>query len=106
MSNLKRVKIGTLLPEVKTGFKCCRQTSICTKKLTASLVGIALARPDRYTLEALIKKARKNPAIRKTGAIGTFSGIVRELAGNEKTSKLEFEKYEPQASKSLDRIRD
>lgn len=76
------------------------------EELTASLVGIALAQPDRYTLEALIKKARKNPNIRKAGAIGTFSGIVRELAGEEKTSRLEFEKYEPEASKALDRIRD
>ncbi|HII81497.1 MAG TPA: molybdopterin-guanine dinucleotide biosynthesis protein B, partial [Methanosarcina sp.] len=29
------------------------------EELTASLVGIALAQPDRYTLEALIKKVRK-----------------------------------------------
>ncbi|MHC1754544.1 MAG: molybdopterin synthase [Methanosarcina sp.] len=76
------------------------------EELTASLVGIALAQPDRYTLEALIKKARKNPDIRKAGAIGTFSGIVRELAGEEKTARLEFEKYEPEASKALDKIRE
>ncbi|MDM7918962.1 MAG: molybdopterin synthase [Methanosarcina sp.] len=76
------------------------------EELTATLVGIALAQPDRYTLEALIKKARKNPNIRKSGAIGTFTGIVRELAGEEKTSRLEFEKYEPEASKVLDKIRD
>ncbi|AKB61811.1 molybdopterin synthase [Methanosarcina mazei] len=76
------------------------------EELTASLVGIALAQPDRYTLEALVKKVRKNPDIRKAGAIGTFTGIVRELAGEEKTSRLEFEKYEPEASKVLDRIRD
>lgn len=76
------------------------------EELTASLVGIALAQPDRYTLEALIKKVRKNPNIRKAGSIGTFSGIVRELAGDTKTSRLEFEKYEPEASKVLDRIRD
>lgn len=76
------------------------------EELTASLVGIALAQPDRYTLEALIKKARKNPDIKKAGAIGTFTGIVRELAGEEKTSRLEFEMYEPEASKVLDRIRD
>jgi molybdopterin synthase catalytic subunit len=76
------------------------------EELTASLVGIALAQPDRYTLEALIKKARKNQNIRKAGAIGTFSGIVRELAGEEKTARLEFENYEPEASKALDKIRE
>ena len=79
---------------------------VVDEELTSSLVGVALAQPDRYTLEALIKKARKNPAIRKAGAIGTFTGIVRELAGNERTSKLEFEKYEPEASKALDCIRE
>ena len=73
--------------------------------LTTSLVEIALVQPDRYTLEALIKKARKDPSIRKAGAIGTFTGIVRELAGSEKTSRLEFEKYEPEALKALDKIR-
>lgn len=76
------------------------------EELTASLVGMALAQPDRYTLDSLIKKARKNPSIRKAGAIGTFTGIVRELAGEEKTARLEFEKYEPEASKVLDKIRD
>jgi molybdopterin synthase catalytic subunit len=76
------------------------------EELTASLVGMALAQPDRYTLQALIKKARKNPSIREAGAIGTFSGIVRELSGEEKTSRLEFEKYEPEASKVLDKIRE
>lgn len=76
------------------------------EELTASLVGIALVQPDRYTLEALIKKARKNPDIRKAGAIGTFSGIVREFDAETKTSRLEFEKYEPEASKVLDRIRE
>ena len=75
------------------------------EEFTASLVGMALAQPDRYTLEALIKKARKIPAIRKAGAIGTFTGIVREIAGDEKTARLDFEKYEPEASKALDRIR-
>ncbi|HIH92957.1 TPA: molybdopterin synthase [Methanosarcina acetivorans] len=74
------------------------------EELTASLVGMTLAQPDRYTLEALIKKARKNPVIQKAGAIGTFTGIVRELAGEEKTARLEFEKYEPEASKVLDKI--
>ena len=50
------------------------------EELTASLVGMIIVQPDRYTLESLIKKARKNPAIQKAGAIGTFTGIVRELA--------------------------
>lgn len=104
-SNLPKIVIGDLKGVSNAVFRLPEDIDM-HEELTASLVGIALAQPDRYTLEALIKKARKNPAIRKAGAIGTFTGIVRELAGNEKTSKLEFEKYEPEASKVLDQIRE
>lgn len=104
-SNLPKIVIGDLHGVSNVVFRMPEDIDM-HEELTASLVGIALAQPDRYTLEALIKKARKKPAIRKAGAIGTFSGIVRELAGNERTSSLEFEKYEPEASKALDRIRD
>lgn len=104
-SNLPKIVIGDLHGVSDVVFRMPEDIDM-HEELTASLVGIALAQPDRYTLEALIKKARKKPAIRKAGAIGTFSGIVRELAGNERTSSLEFEKYEPEASKALDRIRD
>lgn len=103
-SNLTKIVIGDLQGVSNIVFRLPADIDM-HEELTASLVGIALAQPDRYTLEALIKKARKNPVIRKTGAIGTFTGIVRELAGNETTSRLEFEKYEPEASKALDRIR-
>lgn len=75
------------------------------EELTSSLIEMALIQPDRYTLQALVRKIRKDPSIRNTGAIGTFTGIVREIAGSEKTSRLEFEKYEPEASKILDKIR-
>jgi molybdopterin synthase catalytic subunit len=104
-SNLPKIVIGNL-PDVSNVVFRLSEDIDMHEELTASLVGMALAQPDRYTLEALITKARKNPAIRKAGAIGTFTGIVRELAGNEKTSRLEFEKYEPEASKALDRIRE
>jgi molybdopterin synthase catalytic subunit len=104
-SNLPKIVLGDLHGVSNVIFRMPEDIDI-HEALTASLVGMALAQPDRYTLEALIKKARKNPAIRKAGAIGTFTGIVRELAGNEKTSRLEFEKYEPEASKTLDRIRE
>lgn len=104
-SNLPKIAIGDLQGVSNVVFRLPSDIDM-HEELTASLVGIALAQPDRYTLEALIKKIRKNPSIRKAGAIGTFTGIVRELAGNEKTSKLEFEKYEPEASKVLDQIRE
>ncbi|HEY3360904.1 MAG TPA: molybdopterin synthase [Methanosarcina sp.] len=104
-SNLPKIVIGDLQGVSNVVFRLPADIDM-HEELTASLVGMALAQPDRYTLEALIKKARKNPAIQKAGAIGTFTGIVRELDGDERTSKLEFEKYEPEASKILDQIRD
>lgn len=104
-SNLPKIAIGDLQGVSNVVFRLPAEIDM-HEELTGSLVGIALAQPDRYTLEALIKKIRKNPAIRKAGAIGTFTGIVRELAGNERTSRLEFEKYEPEASKILDQIRE
>jgi molybdopterin synthase catalytic subunit len=104
-SNLPKIVIGDLLGVSNIVFRIPVDIDM-HEELTASLVGVALAQPDRYTLEALIKKARKNPVIRKAGAIGTFTGIVRELDGDERTSRLEFEKYEPEASKVLDQIRE
>jgi molybdopterin synthase catalytic subunit len=103
-SNLPKIVLGNLQGVSKIVFRVPEDIDM-HEELTTSLVEIALVQPDRYTLEALIKKARKDPSIRKAGAIGTFSGIVRELAGSEKTSRLEFEKYEPEASKALDKIR-
>lgn len=103
-SNLPKIALGDLKGVSNVFFRMPENVDL-HEELTASLVGMILAQPDRYTLEALIKKARKNPVIRKAGAIGTFTGIVRELTRSEKTSRLEFEKYEPEASKALDRIR-
>ncbi|MHB8103259.1 MAG: molybdopterin synthase [Methanosarcina sp.] len=103
-SNLPKIVLGDLQGVSNVFFRMPENLEM-HEEFTASLVGMILAQPDRYTLEALIKKARNSPAIRKAGAIGTFTGIVRELAGDEKTSRLELEKYEPEASKALDRIR-
>ena len=103
-SNLPKIVLGDLQGVSNVFFRMPENLEM-HEEFTASLVGMILAQPDRYTLEALIKKARNSPSIRKAGAIGTFTGIVRELAGDEKTSRLEFEKYEPEASKALDRIR-
>ncbi|HJH29088.1 MAG TPA: molybdopterin synthase [Methanosarcinaceae archaeon] len=68
------------------------------------LVVLTRAQPDRVTLKLLIKKVQKNPAIRKAGAIGTFTGIVREYTYGLQTQVLEFEKYEEMADASIERI--
>lgn len=70
----------------------------------AALVDLTRAQPDWVTLEFLIKKVRSNPAIQKAGAIGTFTGIVREITGGVLTETLEFEQYEGIARESIDRI--
>lgn len=103
-SNLPKIVLGGLQGVSNVIFRVPDDIDM-HEELTNSLVEMAIVQPDRYTLQALIKKARKNPSIRTAGAIGTFTGIVRELAGDEKTSRLEFEKYEPEASKALDKIR-
>ncbi|HJH31508.1 MAG TPA: molybdopterin synthase [Methanosarcinaceae archaeon] len=68
------------------------------------LVELTCAQPDRVTLDLLIKRVQKNPAIRKAGAIGTFTGIVREYTDGLQTQVLEFEKYEEMADASIDLI--
>ena len=68
------------------------------------LVELTRTQPDRMTLELLVKKVQKNPAIRKAGAIGTFTGIVREYTDGLQTQVLEFEKYEKVAEESIERI--
>ncbi|MDD4497158.1 MAG: molybdopterin synthase [Methanosarcinaceae archaeon] len=73
--------------------------------VTYALIQLILAQPDRFTLDTLIKKVRADPKIREAGAIGTFTGIVRELAADTKTTCLDFEKYEPAATRALEKIR-
>ncbi len=68
------------------------------------LVELTRTQPDRMTLELLVKKVQKNPTIRKAGAIGTFTGIVREYTDGLQTQVLEFEKYEKVAEESIERI--
>ncbi|MGP8329330.1 MAG: molybdopterin synthase [Methanosarcinaceae archaeon] len=68
------------------------------------LVELTHAQPDRVTLNLLISKVQKNPTIRKAGAIGTFTGIVREYTDGLQTQVLEFEKYGKLADAGIERI--
>jgi molybdopterin synthase catalytic subunit len=58
------------------------------------LAAIVMAQPDRVTLWDLLAKVHRNPEIKKAGAIGTFTGIVREISKDETTKALEFESYD------------
>jgi len=58
------------------------------------LVKIALAQPDYVTLQSLVAKIKRSPRAKEAGAIGTFTGMVREMANNERTTALEFESFD------------
>ena len=68
------------------------------------LVELTHAQSDWVTLELLIKQVQKNPDIRKAGAIGTFTGIVREYTEDVQTQVLDFESHEQMAKESIERI--
>ncbi len=103
-SHLPKIVLGSLQDVSNVVFRVPEDIDI-HEELTSSLIEMALIQPDRYTLQALVRKIQKDPSIKKAGAIGTFTGIVREIAESEKTSRLDFEKYEPEATKILDKIR-
>lgn len=68
------------------------------------LAAIALAQPDQVTLFDLLARVHRNPEIKKAGAIGTFTGIVREIAKGETTKALEFESYDAIAKERIAKI--
>jgi len=68
------------------------------------LAAIALAQPDRVTLSDLLAKVHRNPDIKKAGAIGTFTGIVRAVTRDETTKALEFESYDAVARERIANI--
>ena len=68
------------------------------------LVNIILELPDYHTLNSLVRKIHTTNSIKKAGAIGTFTGIVREITGKTKTEYLEFEQYAGIAREKLDKI--
>ncbi len=68
------------------------------------LVDIIIEQPEYHTLDSLIKKLRKSNDIEKTGAIGTFTGIVRAQNKGTRTEYLEFEEYGGLARQKMDEI--
>ncbi len=70
------------------------------------LARIAMAQPDQVTLEHLIAKIKRSPRYKEAGAIGTFTGVVREIAGDERTEALEFESFDEVARERIKAIED
>lgn len=102
-SNLPKVVLGDIgdLPDMSNVVATLPERSDWN---IDELVGLTRAQPDRVTLELLIKQVQKNPEIRKAGAIGTFTGIVREYTEGLQTQVLEFESHEKMAKESIARI--
>lgn len=72
--------------------------------LIEELLQLVLTQEDYHTLGSLIHAVKSNPDIRYSGAIGSFTGIVREITGEEQTRGLEFEKYKGVAEEKMDAI--
>ncbi|ADI74499.1 molybdopterin-guanine dinucleotide biosynthesis protein B [Methanohalobium evestigatum Z-7303] len=71
---------------------------------TDKIIEIICSQPDWVTLDLLVKKVKNNPEIKKAGAIGTFTGVVREITSEVQTKMLEFEKYETVAEDKINQI--
>lgn len=69
-----------------------------------AIVDLVQKQPEYHTLESLVKKIRRSGKIEKTGAIGTFTGIVRAVSENSRTEFLEFESYGEVARQKMDEI--
>jgi molybdopterin synthase catalytic subunit len=72
--------------------------------LIAELVELTLQQKDYHTLTSLIHTVKSKPEIKYAGAIGTFTGIVREVTGEVVTEGLEFEQYEGIAEEKMENI--
>jgi molybdopterin synthase catalytic subunit len=73
---------------------------------TEELAGIIMAQPDYVTLGSMIARARRSPRYKEAGAIGTFTGVVREMARDERTEALEFESFDEVARERIKAIED
>ena len=70
-------------------------------EVLTNLLDIIEQQPEYHTLDSLITKVRQNPRIAEAGAIGSFTGIVREKTGDVETKSLEFESYEEEAANKI-----
>jgi molybdopterin synthase catalytic subunit len=70
------------------------------------LVKIALEQPEYVTLDGLVAKIKRSPRYKEAGAIGTFTGVVREMADDERTEALEFESFDAVAKERIKAIED
>lgn len=68
------------------------------------IINIIVEQPEYHTLNSLLAKIRRFRDIDKSGAIGTFTGIVRAAEKETRTEFLEFEEYRDVARKKMNEI--
>ncbi|MBS1263529.1 MAG: putative molybdopterin synthase [Methanonatronarchaeales archaeon] len=56
------------------------------------------------TLEDLVEEVRGHPEFTESGAIVTFTGVVRSSTGDREVDHLEFESYEEVSESELRRL--
>jgi len=103
-SGLSKISIGIGLDTLDNVVKYIEAGQDFDDELVCELVSLTLEQRDYHTLKSLISRVRSNPGIRYSGAIGSFTGIVREITGDVSTKGLEFEHYEGVAEESMKRI--
>ncbi|MEM2934189.1 MAG: molybdopterin synthase [Methanocellales archaeon] len=69
------------------------------------LVELVESQREWITFNSLVNKVKKNRDIAKTGAIATFTGIVRGINKGVKIRELQFEHYEEMLDKTLEKIK-
>lgn len=102
-SNLPKIVLGELnnIEEVEN---IVAKVAARDKWDIPALVNLTMQQNEWITLDFLIKQIKQNPNISYAGAIGTFTGIVRQFSNDIETQKLYFEKYEHVAEKIIDKI--
>ncbi|MDO8725609.1 MAG: molybdopterin synthase [Candidatus Methanoperedens sp.] len=68
------------------------------------IINIILEQPEYHTLNSLLAKIRISKDIDKSGAIGTFTGIVRATEKETRTEFLEFEEYSDVSRQKMNEI--
>lgn len=101
-SNLPKITIGGL--ELSNTVLKLDGPSDLTDDIIAAIINIIEDQPEYHTLFSLISRIKQNPLIRETGAIGSFTGIVREITEDGETRGLDFESYEGVASDIIKQI--
>ncbi len=91
-SKLSKISIGITAEDT---VKYIDKKQIFDEQLIEELVQLTLQQKDYHTLKSLIHVIRSKPEIIKySGAIGSFTGIVREITDDNVTKALEFKQHD------------